>query len=103
MAQFDLYENQNTKTCEMYPLLLDIQSDILRDLNTRLTVPLAVATKSQKPLLITPIIEVHSTRYLVMFHLMASYPINEYGTAVGNLENDRSELLAAYDFMIQGY
>lgn len=103
MAQFDLYENQNPQSCEMYPLLLDIQSDILRDLNTRLTVPLAVATKSHKSLPITPMIEMDGKHYSVMFHLMASYPINEYGTAIGNLENHRSELLAAYDFMIQGY
>jgi toxin CcdB len=37
MAQFDVYENQNTQTNETYPFLLDIQSDILGDLNTRLT------------------------------------------------------------------
>jgi toxin CcdB len=103
MAQFDLYENKNPQTCEMYPLLLDIQSDILRDLNTRLTVPLTVAIKSHKSLPITPLIEVHSKRYLVMFHLMASYPTNEYGTLIGNLDKYRGELLAAYDFMIQGY
>lgn len=103
MAQFDLYENQNRESCEAYPFLLEIQADILRDLNTRLTVPLAVASQQYKSLPFTPLIEVHGKAYMVMFHLMASYPINEYGTMVGNLEKDRSTLLGAYDFMIQGY
>ena len=103
MAQFDLYENQNTQTNETYPFLLDIQSNILGDLNTRLTVPLAVAPKQNKSLPFTPMIEVHGKNYMVMFHLMASYPINEYGSVIGNLEKDRSALLGAYDFMIQGY
>lgn len=103
MAQFDLYENQNRESLLTYPFLLEIQADILRDLNTRLTVPLAVATKPYKRLPFTPIIEVHEKCYMVMFHLMASYPINEYGAVVGNLEKHRSELLSAYDFMIQGY
>ncbi|MDD2828206.1 MAG: CcdB family protein [Sulfuricurvum sp.] len=103
MAQFDLYENQNTQTNEMYPFLLDIQSDILGDLNTRLTVPLAVSPKQYKSLPFTPMIEVNGKNYMVMFHLMASYPINEYGSVIGNLEKDRSILLGAYDFMIQGY
>jgi toxin CcdB len=103
MGQFDLYENQNTQTNETYPFLLDIQSDILGDLNTRLTVPLAVSPKQYKSLPFTPMIEVHGKAYMVMFHLMASYPINEYGSVIGNLEKDRSMLLSAYDFMIQGY
>lgn len=103
MAQFDVYENQNTQTNEIYPFLLDIQSDILRDLNTRVTVPLAIALKQSKSLPFTPVIDVNGQNYMVMFHLMASYPINEYGSAIGNLEKDRSVLLGAYDFMIQGY
>jgi len=102
MAQFDLYENQNRESRETYPFLLEIQADILRDLNTRLTVPLAVASQQYK-LPFTPLIEVHGKAYMVMFHLMASYPINEYGTLIGNFEKDRSVLLGAYDFMIQGY
>ncbi len=104
MPQFDLYENQNTQTNETYPLLLDIQSNILGDLNTRLTVPLTVAAKQNKRSLpFTPMIEVHGKNYMAMFHLIASYPINEYGSIIGNLEKDRSMLLGAYDFMIQGY
>lgn len=103
MAQFDLYENKNTQTNETYPFLLNIQSNILGDLNTRLTVPLAVAPKQNKSLPFTPMIEVHSKNYMVMFHLMASYPITEYGTLIGSLDKERSILLGAYDFMIQGY
>jgi hypothetical protein len=66
-------------------------------------VPLAVATKQYKSLPFTPMLEVHGKNYMAMFHLMASYLLNEYGSVIGNLEKDRSRLLGAYDFMIQGY
>jgi toxin CcdB len=39
MAQFTLYRNANRQTQGRYPFLLDIQSDFLNELKTRLVVP----------------------------------------------------------------
>lgn len=36
MAQFDVYENGNMETSELYPYLLDVQADILGELPTRI-------------------------------------------------------------------
>ncbi|CAA6816935.1 MAG: Unknown protein [uncultured Thiotrichaceae bacterium] len=40
MAQFDVYRNNNPASQEHIPYLLDVQSDLLDVLNTRVIVPL---------------------------------------------------------------
>jgi toxin CcdB len=104
MAQFDVYENGNAQSRETYPLLLDIQADILRDLNTRIIVPLSLSSVREKPLVFTPLLTIRGKKYRALFNLMASYPVAELGTGVAaNLVDSRSTLMAAYDFVIQGY
>lgn len=103
MAQFDVFENLNEKSREAYPLLLDIQSDILRDLKTRMIVPLAVPRYERHTLPLTPLVSVNGKKYTAMFNVMASYPVSELGRGIANLADVRSELLGAYDFVIQGY
>lgn len=103
MAQFDVYENTNTQSRESYPLLLDIQADILRDLNTRIIIPLTPLSGATKPLVFTPMIEIRGRKYRALFNLMASYPVAELGMGMTNLADSRSTLMAAYDFVIQGY
>ncbi|PTL90906.1 hypothetical protein C6W88_14295 [Halomonas litopenaei] len=39
MPQFDVYANPSASTKRMYPYLLDIQSDTLSELATRIVVP----------------------------------------------------------------
>lgn len=103
MTQFDVYENANENRRGSYPLLLDIQADILSDLNTRIIVPLIPLRSGSKPLIFTPVIDVEEQRYIALFNLMASYPVGELGACVTNLSDLRSILIAAYDFVIQGY
>ena len=43
MAQFSAYANSNPATRESYPYLLDIQSNLLRDLRTTIVIPLSPA------------------------------------------------------------
>ena len=40
MPQFTVHRNQNRETVANYPLLLDVQRDLLADLATRVVVPL---------------------------------------------------------------
>lgn len=45
MAQFDVFRNPNRKTNKIIPYLLDVQSNLLDMLATRVVVPLIVADK----------------------------------------------------------
>ncbi|PVY77590.1 CcdB protein [Tamilnaduibacter salinus] len=41
MAQFDVYANPSKKSRGAYPYLVDIQSEVLTELSTRIVVPLS--------------------------------------------------------------
>ncbi len=41
MSPFDVYENNNSATGQAYPYLVNIQSEVLSELNTRVVLPLA--------------------------------------------------------------
>jgi toxin CcdB len=49
MAQFTLYRNTNRQTQGRYPFLIDIQSDFLNALKTRLVIPVSQLA-DQKPI-----------------------------------------------------
>lgn len=40
MSQFTLYRNPDEATATTYPFFVDVQSDLLENLNTRLVIPL---------------------------------------------------------------
>lgn len=64
MVQFTVHRNSNPATSADYPLLLDVQSDLLADLGTRVVVPLCPACAMQGRLLktLTPVFEVRAGR-----------------------------------------
>ncbi len=48
MSQFFVYENPNRDTKKAYPLLLDIQSNLIEDLTPTVVIPLALKNQSVK-------------------------------------------------------
>lgn len=40
MSQFSLYKNNDKRTVTAYPYFIDVQSELLDTLNTRLVIPL---------------------------------------------------------------
>ncbi len=44
MPQFAVYRNPNPETTADYPLLLDVQSDLIAELGTRVVVPISLYT-----------------------------------------------------------
>jgi toxin CcdB len=45
MVQFTLYENLSPASRKVYPYFVDIQSELLESLNSRLVIPLARADR----------------------------------------------------------
>jgi len=41
MPQFAVYRNKNLRGSAFYPLVVDVQSELLEDLQTRVVIPLA--------------------------------------------------------------
>lgn len=104
MGQFSVYKNKNPQTRSAIPFLLDVQSDLLSDLETRVVVPLCPASAMKgKPLrVLTPILQIEMEPYVMLTPQMAGIPRGELGASVVSLEQHRFEIIAAIDFLVTG-
>ena len=60
MSQFDVYENPNSETRQIFPYLLDIQADLLDNLPTRVVVPLVAVSRLRITLpLLNPLLKIN--------------------------------------------
>jgi toxin CcdB len=104
MPQFDVYQNRNEATRGRFPLLLDVQSDLLQPLNTRVVVPLSpvVAAKTRSMQVLTPNISVAGKEYLMVTPQLAGISRHELGTIVDTVSSERTKIIAALDLLITG-
>jgi toxin CcdB len=105
MAQFSVYRNKSARTKATFPLLVDVQSDLLQDLQTRVVVPLTkAAALTKRPVAqLTPVLEFESEAYVLMTPQLAGVARNELGVAIGNLADRRDTIFAALDFLLTGF
>lgn len=101
MAQFDLFRNPRSR---VYPLLLDVQADLLRDLATHVVVPLTPLRRLRgKPLTrLNPIVPITGEDYAILFPELAALPVRAFGDFVASLQSRRSEIIAALDLLFTG-
>jgi toxin CcdB len=104
MAQFSVHKNKNPKSKTAYPYLVDVQSDLLSDLQTRVVVPLAKLTALRKKPIrdLTPVVEIDGGKYLLLIPQLAGISMSELGQPVGTIAGHRDEVVAALDFLITG-
>ena len=102
MAQFVVYQNKNVNTRKMFPLFLDVQSNLLDALQTTVIVPLAKYEPHKQKLLgqLTPVLAVEGIDYLMITPQLAGIPKKELGKEVGSLIGHRTEIINAIDFLL---
>ena len=105
MAVFTVYANPDSKTQKSIPFLLDIQSELLSLLETRVVVPLYLksAAKIHPISRLTPVISFQNKSLVAMVPEMAGVSKRHLGNAVGHLTEVRSEMLAAVDLLLTGF
>jgi len=102
--QFDVYANKNRATNKEFPYLLDIQSDTLKKLATRIVVPLTPSSMIKFPVKTLHLsVEIKGKKYIALFDELASYPTEELVKSVQNIGELRGEIFEAMDLIIQGY
>ncbi|MDG3424667.1 CcdB family protein, partial [Vibrio parahaemolyticus] len=76
MSQFSLYKNKDKSTAIAYPYFVDVQSELLDTLNTRLVIPLTPIELLEKkaPSHLCPIIHIDEGDFVILTHQMASVP-----------------------------
>jgi toxin CcdB len=105
MARFDVYPNPGSGT-ESTPFLLDVQSDLLDGLDSRVVVPLRNLSRFpdvKLPERLTPVLLIGSEQLLLETPKMAAVPRRVLKAAVASLAHEQARITAALDFLFQGY
>ncbi len=99
MAKFGVYKNP-----EGTGFLLDIQADLLSHLNTRIVVPLIPLEVAPTPAdTLNPVFDIDGTAVSMVTQFMATVPTKLLKTKLLSLVDQREEITAAIDFLVQGF
>ena len=104
MSQFTLYKNSDKSTNKTYPYFLDVQSDLMSVLNSRLVIPLTPVKSLDEsaPEKLCPVIKLDKGEFALLTHQLTSVPVKMLKTPITNLDIFRDEVIAAIDFLITG-
>lgn len=97
MAQFDIYRSRDGD------LLVDCQSDLLRDLDSRFVVPLmSLGTAPTPAARLNPLVEIDGETLSMVTQFAGSMPKSRLVDVVGSLEDRRYEVIGALDILTGG-
>lgn len=84
--------------------LLDVQSDHLDILPTRIVVPLVREQPSPRALQgVTPVFEINGEGWLMVTYQLAAMERRALGPVVGDLSAERDRITAALDLLLTGF
>jgi toxin CcdB len=99
MARFDLYQNLNDDG-----YLLDVQTDLLGGLNTRIVVPIMPVNKAPQPARrLNPVMDINGAPHVMVTQFMAAVPASILSTAIGNLAENGEEITNALEMVFFGF
>jgi toxin CcdB len=104
MRQFDVYANPSKTTRKAYPFIVDIQSNVISAIATRIVVPLGSKShfRNEGMTGLTPTVEYGGENLLLLIPQIASVPAKSLKNPIGSLSHLRDEIIAALDFAIKG-
>ncbi|MBI4755884.1 MAG: CcdB family protein [Betaproteobacteria bacterium] len=105
MARFDVYRNSGPHAGDV-PFLLDVQSDLLTGLDTRVVVPLRRRDRfpaSHIPERLCPVFEIDGLPCVLETPKLAAVPQRLLKARVGSLAQAGERVVGALDFLFHGY
>lgn len=104
MAQFIVYENGNPASRKRAPCLLDVQSDLIDAMDTRVVVPLIPAALAGRPIDgLMPRLVVRGEPMVMDTAHLAGVSRSVVGKEVDDLSRERDTIMAALDFLVSGF
>lgn len=102
--QFDVFENPSPRLREVYPYVVDVQSDLLSALATRMVVPLAITTLTAKdlPRRLCPVITVNDTSLMLVPFEAAPLDKRLLRKSITCVLDRSHEIIAAMDSVLSG-
>ncbi|WP_047460872.1 CcdB family protein [Rhizobium rhizogenes] len=99
MARFHVYGLKQSQA-----LALDLQSDLLDRLSTRMMAPLLPIEDVSPPMArLNPRFTINGHPYIMATQLMAAIPVSEIGDLIIDLSSHADQITAATDFLFQGF
>lgn len=105
MARFDVYLNPSVQA-QTTPYLLDVQSDLLDGLESRTVIPLRSLKYFPKVKLstrLTPVFVIEGQECLLETPKLGAVPVRVLKSPVASLKGEQDTIIAALDFLFQGY
>lgn len=101
--QFDVHRNTGADSKHV-PYLVDVQSDLLSGVPTRIVVPLVRATVYGKAeTRLCPLFEIEGVKVIMLTTDLAGVLPAILGPKIGSLADRRDEIRDALDFAFQGF
>jgi len=99
MARFDVYAVDGVSG-----YLVDVQSDLLSALNTRVAIPLTPLTEAPPPgRRMNRVFDIDGVAHALVTQYLAAVPRSILKTAVADLRDDAAAITDAIDFVMQGF
>jgi toxin CcdB len=100
--QHDLFVNPSRRGRAIYPLLVDLQTDIVGG-EGRIVAPLTTtATVPNPPVRVLPRVMHDGQSYVVMMRLLGFLPARQLGSSVGSIAQHRDDITRALDWLFFG-
>lgn len=104
MAQFDVYRNPNPASARNIPYLLDVQSDLLSHLVTRVVVPLSrlEVVNGKTASLLNPVFDISGEQLVLLTQEMAGVSAKPLRNPIANLKENHADIIRALDVVFTG-
>lgn len=102
--QFDVFENPSPRMRDIYPYVVDVQSDLLSALATRMVVPLAITTlpTNALPHRLCPVITVNNKPLMLVPFEAAPLDKRLLRSEIASVRDRSHEIIAAMDAVLSG-
>lgn len=102
--QFDVFENPSPRMRDVYPYVVDVQSDLLSSLATRMVVPLAITALAAKelPRRLCPVFMVHDKSVMLVPFEAAPLDKRLLKAELISVRDRSHEIIAAMDAVLSG-
>lgn len=103
MKQYDVYANTDRDTSEAYPYFVDIQTELLEMLNSRVVIPLTKALPDKGlPNNICPKVEINGEHYYLLTYQVTTVASTFLRKHESSLLLNHTDILNSLDFLISG-
>jgi hypothetical protein len=102
VIQFDVFENPDPESVAVHPYFVILQSNRLKELNTRIVAPLVAPKAIPGFERLMPIVSVRNKKLVVDVTNIGVFPAKLIPKAIANLETERYRIVAAIDLIFTG-